>query len=86
MIDGTDYGRLESLAELKASFQMGMEVVFTLWGVRYTTGWDQRGFFIATCPDGEGTYFEDYEDMLQNFIIAGKPIQEYWPQMEIETL
>ena len=86
VIDGADYGRLESLAELEASFKMGMEVVFTLRGVKYTTGWDKHGFFIATCPDGDGTYFGDYEDMLQNFMIDGRPIREYWLMMEIETM
>lgn len=86
MIDGPDYGRLENLAELEASWKSGIEVVFALYGVKYTTGWDDKGFFIATCPDGDGRYFKDYKEMLRRFFVKGKPIRDHWKQMEIDTM
>ena len=86
MIDGPAYGKLERLEELLESYDNGMEIVFSLLGVKYTTGWNEKGFFIAACPDGDGIYFKEPREMLEHFKIDGKPIGEMWRAFEIEMM
>lgn len=82
MLDGKDYGRLESLDELIQAIDMGLDLEFNLYGVRYNISTDGTPF-IAECPEGDGDYYRDAEDMIEHHLIGGKPLRDIWQDFEI---
>lgn len=81
-IIGKDYDRFESLQELLNSIDIGLDLEFNLYGKQYNISTDGTPF-IALCPDGEGMYYKDAEDMLENHMIEGKPLKDIWQDFEI---
>lgn len=82
MIAGKDYDRLESLEELTKAIDMRLDIEFSLYGKRYNISTDGTPF-IALCPDGDGDYYLDARDMLENHRIDGKPLREIWRDFEV---
>ena len=82
MIDGRDYGRLESLEELVQAIDMGLDIEFNLYGARYNISTDGTPF-IAECPEGDGAYYQDAEDMIGHHLVNGKPLGDIWRDFQI---
>lgn len=81
-IAGKDYDRLESLKELMEAIDMRLDIEFNLYGKRYNISTDGTPF-IALCPDGDGNYYSDAKDMVENHKIDGKPLKDIWRDFEI---
>ena len=47
-----DYYRLKSLDEMLESIDIGMDVEFYLYNVRYNISWRNNKPFICMCPKG----------------------------------
>lgn len=81
-IAGKDYDRLESLDELIEAIDMGLDIEFNLHGIPYNISTDGIPF-IAVCPDGDGVYYSDAKDMVDNHRIDGTPLKDIWQDFEI---
>lgn len=81
-IEGKDYARLESLDELIWAIDVGLDLEFNLYGQRYNISTDGTPF-IAACPDGDGDYYQDANDMIEHHTINGKCLKETWQDFEI---
>ena len=73
---------LESLKELTDAIDMGLDIEFRLYGIRYNISTDGTPF-IAECPDGEGTYYDNAEDMVNNHKVNQKLLKDIWQEFEI---
>lgn len=82
MIEGKDFGKLESLEELKWAIDIGLDIEFYLYGVRYNISTNETPF-IAVCPDGGGKYYKDAKDMIENHKIQNRPLKDIWMDFEI---
>lgn len=81
-IPGKQFDRLDNLEELTNSIDMGSDIEFSLYGVRYNISTDGTPF-IAVCPDGDGIYYENAKDMTDHHLINGIPLKDAWKDMEI---
>ena len=79
------FGRLNSLDELIEAINMGLDIEFFLYGVRYNISTDGTPF-IAVCPGGNGDYYQDANDLVKNHTINGKPLKDLWHDMEIRAM
>lgn len=77
--------RLENLEELTTAIDRRLDVVFYLYGVCYNISTDGTPF-IAVCPDGNGDYYKDADDLVNNYLVDGKPLAELWPDIEIDSM
>lgn len=82
MIEGKDFGKLENLEELIWAIDAGLDVEFYLHDVRYNISTDGTPF-IAVCPDGDGEYYKDARDMVENHKINGKALKDIWQDFKI---
>ena len=62
--------KLKSLDELMGQIEMGMDIEFQIYDVRYNISWRDDKPFICKCPDGE-------------YQINGKVLQDIWQDFEI---
>lgn len=75
--------KLKSLQELMDEINMGMDIEFLLYGIRYNISWRDEKPFICVCPDGEAAVFDDPVTMFSQFKAGGKPLKEIWQDFEI---
>ena len=56
-----DYYRLKSLDEMLESIDIGMDVEFYLYNVRYNISWRNNKPFICMCPEGDAIFYDSSE-------------------------
>ena len=79
--------KLPNYEKLKASLEMGMEIEFFLYGIRYVISWESDGRpAVAECPDDYGKIFKDIDDLLNNCKIKGKFLKDIWQDIDIMTM
>ena len=75
-----------SLQELIESIEMGLDIEFDLYGVRYYIGAPQGDLLISR-DDGEiEDYYTNAEDLVNNHYINGEPIKNIWQDMVIYNM
>ena len=82
MIDGKDFARLESLQELKWAIDTGLDIEFYLYGTRFNIS-TYGTPFIAICPDGDGIYYQNAQDMIEHHTVNGKSLKDIWQDFEV---
>lgn len=86
MIETPDYGIFESIDELRNAIEMGLDIEFFLYGVRYNISWRDYKPFICTCPDGDAVFFENAGDLLDEYKINGRSLRELWKDIEVYSM
>lgn len=86
MIETPDYGIFESIDELRSAIEMGLDIEFFLYGVRYNISWRDYKPFICTCPDGDAVFFENTDDLLDGYKINGRSLRELWKDIEVYSM
>lgn len=81
-IPGKQFDRLDNLEELTNSIDMGSDIEFNLYGIRYNISTDGTPF-IAACPDGDGIHYQNAADMAEHHLINGVPLKDTWKDIEI---
>lgn len=79
----SDYYKLKSLDELKESIDLGMDIEFYLYGMRYNISWRDNKPFICICPDGDATFYESSQQMFEEYEINGKVLKDIWKDIKI---
>lgn len=76
--------KFDSYDELRDGIEMGLDVEFFLYNVRYDISWENDNcVFIAVCPDGDASYYKDADDLLNNHKINGVPIGKLWKDIDL---
>ena len=73
-----DYYRLKSLDEMLESIDIGMDVEFYLYNVRYNISWRNNKPFICMCPEGDAIFYDSSEQMFNEYKVNGKALKELW--------
>lgn len=85
MIEMKDYDKFSSFDEFYNSIDTGLDIVFSVYGVKYNISWDNKPF-ICTCPDGVATFFDSTQDLIDKYKICGMPIKDLWGDIEVYTM
>ena len=75
--------KLNSLKELMDEIDIGMDIEFLLYGIRYNISWDNGKPFICTCPDGEAVFYDSPVELFEKYKIREKPLKDMWKDFEI---
>lgn len=78
-----DLYKLKNLEELMQEIQLGMDIEFYIYGVRYNISWRDNKPFICVCPDGDAIFYETPEKMFEQYKINEKPLKDIWKDFEI---
>lgn len=79
----SDYYKLKSLDELIGSIDLGMDIEFYVYGIRYNISWRNNKPFICTCPDGDAIFYESSQQMFEEHEVNGKALKNIWRDFEI---
>ena len=72
-----DYYRLKSLDEMLESIDIGMDVEFYLYNVRYNISWRNNKPFICMCPEGDAIFYDSSEQMFNEYKVNGKALRNF---------
>ena len=86
MIEYENYGKLESLAELENAIEMGLDIEFLLYDMRYNISWRDNKPFIRECPEGVAKFFDTSELLLQRYEVGDNPLKSLWGDMKILSM
>ena len=78
-----DYYRLKSLDEMLESIDIGMDVEFYLYNVRYNISWRNNKPFICMCPEGDAIFYDSSEQMFNEYKVNGKALKELWRDFKL---
>ena len=78
-------GRFYSLADLREGIEMGLDIEFFLFHVRYNISWQDFHPYIAVCPDGPVYDYDDTDAILEHRI-DGIPLRDLWRQIELYSM
>ena len=70
MID-MDLGKFNSLQELIDDIDMGLDIEFYLYGVRYNIS-SRDEPFICVCPDGDAVFYKNGTELVNNHKIDNR--------------
>lgn len=82
MIEGKDYDSFESLEEMIESIDIGLDLEFYLYGVRYNIS-TNRIPFICICPDGDAEYYKDGTDLMNHHKVNNRKMKDIWRDVQI---
>jgi cAMP phosphodiesterase len=76
--------RLDDLDELVDAVSHGAEVEFNLYNNRYLMEMEGKRVFIAICPDGDGDYYDNANDLVHNWRDPNeKTLAEAWKDIDL---
>lgn len=78
-----DLYKLHSFEELMEEIEMGMDIEFLIYGIRYNISWRDNKPFICVCPDGEAIFFDSPSEMMDKYKVNGNPLRCIWKDFEI---
>lgn len=78
--------RLKSLDELIQAIDIGMDIEFYAYGIRYNISWRDDKPFICICPDGDAFFYNTPAEMFKKYRINGKPLKDMWQDLEILSM
>ena len=81
-----DDSKFSSLQELIDSINLGLDIEFYLYGVRYNISPRGNKKFIAVCPDGDAYLYDTGENMANKHNINGKLLKDIWQDIEIRSM
>ena len=81
-----DLGKFNSLLELIEAIDMGLDIEFYLYGVRYNISPGEDDYFICRCPDGDAVYYKNGLDMVDNYSIDNKLLKDIWQDIELRSM
>lgn len=58
-----DYDKFSSFEEFYNSIDTGLDIVFSICGVKYNISWNNKPF-ICTCPNGVAVLFDSTQDLI----------------------
>lgn len=79
----SDLYKLKNLNELMAQIEIGMDIEFYLYGLRYNISWRNGKPFICECPDGDAVFYDSPEEMFNNYKVHGNPLKNIWKDFEV---
>ena len=78
-----DYYRWKSLDEMLESIDIGMDIEFYLYNVRYNLSWRNNKPFIWMCPEGDAIFYDSSEQMFNEYKVNGKALKELWKDFKM---
>ena len=75
-----------NLEELIESIEMGLDIEFDLYGVRYYIGAPQGELLISRGFGEIEDFYMDAEDLVNNHYINDKPIKDIWQDIIIYNM
>lgn len=82
----TDSNKFNQFEDLYNAIDMGLDIVFYLYGVRYNISWEDYKPYISICETGKTSYFDNTQDLLDNYKVKGKPFKNLWQDIEIDYM
>lgn len=76
-----DDTKLKNLDELYQAIDMGLDIVFYLYGTMYNISWRDYHPFICTCPDGDAVFYDN-----ATALIKGERLDKNWKDIVIESM
>lgn len=78
-----EYYRWKSLDEMLESIDIGMDIEFYLYNVRYNLSWRNNKPFIWMCPEGDAIFYDSSEQMFNEYKVNGKALKELWKDFKM---
>ncbi len=78
--------KLDSLDELIDAIEIGLDIEFDLYGVRYYIGAPQGKLLISRDLGEIESFYKDAKDLVDNHSINGKLIRDIWEDIVIYSM
>lgn len=81
-----DLGKFNNLSELIDSINLGLDIEFYLFGIRYNISPGDDEYFICECLNGNAVYYKNGLDMVNNYKINGKLLKDLWSDIGLYSM
>lgn len=81
-----DLGKFNNLSELIDSINLGLDIEFYLFGIRYNISPGDDEYFICKCPNGNAVYYKNGLDMVNNYKINDKLLKDLWSDIGLYSM
>ncbi|WP_299994357.1 hypothetical protein [uncultured Clostridium sp.] len=81
-----DLGKFNNLSELINSINLGLDIEFYLFGIRYNISPGDDEYFICECPNGNAVYYKNGLDMVNNYKINDKLLKDLWSDIGLYSM
>lgn len=81
-----DLGKFNNLSELIDSINLGLDIEFYLFGIRYNISPGDDEYFICECPNGNAVYYKNGLDMVNNYKINDKLLKDLWSNIGLYSM
>lgn len=81
-----DLGKFDSLQELIDAIDLGLDIEFYVYGVRYNISPGDNDYFICVCPDGDAVYYNSGLEMVNSHKIDGKLLKDLWQDIGLRSM
>lgn len=81
-----DLGKFNNLSELINSINLGLDIEFYLFGIRYNISPGDDEYFICECPNGNAVYYKNGLDMVNNYKINDKLLKDIWKDIGLHSM
>ncbi|WP_304681628.1 hypothetical protein [uncultured Clostridium sp.] len=81
-----DLGKFNNLSELIDSINLGLDIEFYLFGIRYNISPGDDEYFICECPNGNAVYYKNGLDMVNNYKINDKLLKDLWSDIGLYSM
>jgi len=79
-------GKFNSLNEFIDSIDMGLDIEFYLYGIRYNISPGDDEYFICECPNGDAIYYKNGLEMVNTQKIAGELLKDIWQDIKVYSM
>lgn len=80
-----DLGKFNSLQELIEAIDMGLDIEFYLYDVRYNISSRDKPF-ICICPDGDAVFYKNGTELVNNYRIDNKLLRDIWQDIGLYSM
>ncbi|MCI9304492.1 hypothetical protein [Clostridium sp.] len=81
-----DLGKFNNLSELIDSINLGLDIEFYLFEIRYNISPGDDEYFICECPNGNAVYYKNGLDMVNNYKINDKLLKDLWSDIGLYSM
>lgn len=81
-----DLGKFNNLSELIDSINLGLDIEFYLFGIRYNISPGDDEYFMCECPNGNAVYYKNGLDMVNNYKINDKLLKDLWSDIGLYSM
>ena len=68
------------------SINLGLDIEFYLFGIRYNISPGDDEYFICECPNGNAVYYKNGLDMVNNYKINDKLLKDLWSDIGLYSM